>query len=93
MGDPSSDEHRKTVRCGVCHKTGHNRTTCVENESAPLQVVDDKVVLISELRERCDALALEINQYADVQAVIDRRVSENRVEMEKLQLEIARLRR
>ena len=63
--------------CSYCRRPGHRIGKCpllkddarLEVPGAELAIVDDRTARISELRERCDALAMEIKQSAVAWAI------------------------
>lgn len=58
----------------------------------PVDLVDEALVEIAELRERLDALAIETGEYEQVITTLDERVRNNRAEIVRLTQRIAHLR-
>ena len=76
-------------RCSNCRHIGHYITSCPHK---PKTDDDITTARIAVMREQCDALAVEITQYEEVRATLDRRIGEDQRKIIELQKAIAILR-
>lgn len=88
------DLGRRPRKCRLCKSFDHDVRKCPERvpADAPATLPADRVDTIARLRERRDALQVELGEYERVKAHVDARIDHNRAEIIALDREIERLR-
>lgn len=75
--------------CRLCKRSGHDRRNCPELGA---ETVDLEIAEIAELREKRDALTVELAEYERVKAHVDARIRDNQVLIMDIDRSIKRIR-
>ena len=86
------DIGRRPRKCSVCQSFDHDMRKCPELDRPEVSEPADRIEAIAHLRERRDALRVELAEYERVKAHVDARVASNRAEISALDREIERMR-